>query len=252
MRARLADACLRERIAELEREVAALKDEVGRKNRRALTLEIEADKLKLKLASVCKEHNIHLEDEKEAADASEGNADPASDGSAPDSEEQEPQQAPEEGFWEDEKEAADACVGNADPASDGFSRDSEEQEPQQAPEQDGGMGWALSNAAMAEELHGIEEALSFLYGGMGWALSNAAMAEELHGIEEALDLKQRLLDQMTQGGADIEAGVDQAQMQTMQQTIDSLTNEREELLKLGNQASKVGDLEQQIASLRHK
>jgi len=25
---------------------------------------------------------------------------------------------------------------------------------------DGGMGWALSNAAMAEELHGIEEALS--------------------------------------------------------------------------------------------
>ena len=41
-------------------------------------------------------------------------------------------------------------------------------------------------------------------GGMGWALSNAAMAEELHGIEEALDLKQRLLDQMTQGGADIE------------------------------------------------
>ena len=39
---------------------------------------------------------------------------------------------------------------------------------------------------------------------MGWALSNAAMAEELHGIEEALDLKQRLLDQMTQGGEDIE------------------------------------------------
>ena len=45
-------------------------------------------------------------------------------------------------------------------------------------------------------------------GGMGWALSNAAMAEELHGIEEALDLKQRLLDQMTQGGEDIEVNID--------------------------------------------
>jgi hypothetical protein len=176
-----------ERIGELEREVAALKDEAARKGRRALALEIEADKLRLKLGQVCREHGVVLEEAEPAAGAESG---------APDG----------EGDAE-EREGEEGREGEEPPA----------------PEEDGGLGWALSNAAMAEELHGLEEALS---------------------------LKEQLLAQMTTGGEAVRA--DQAQLHQMQATIDELTREREALLQLGNQAAKVGDLEKQIAGLRHR
>ena len=183
----MGSAAQAERIGELEREVAALKDEAARKGRRALALEIEADKLRLKLGQVCREHGVVLEEAEPAAGAESG---------APDG------------------------VGNAEERE---GEEGREREEPPAPEEDGGLGWALSNAAMAEELHGLEEALS---------------------------LKEQLLALMTTGGEAVRA--DQAQLQQMQATIDELTREREALLQLGNQAAKVGDLEKQIAGLRHR